>query len=53
MATINKVTTLRKDGMVDTDIQDHLDEHNADGWSLIFVDNLVNWYRFFWSKEVE
>lgn len=52
MSVINKVTSFRKDGMIDADIQAHLDEQNTDGWKLIAVDNLVNWYRFFWSKEV-
>lgn len=53
MSIINKVTSFRKDAMVDSDIQEHLDEQNADGWNLIVVDNLVGWYRFFWAKEVE
>lgn len=52
MATLNKVTTLRKPTtLTDEEIQEHIDEQNADGWALIALDNLVGWYRFFWSKE--
>jgi hypothetical protein len=53
--TINKVTKLRskKSGCVldEQEIQDHLDIHNQDGWYLVGVDNLIGWYRFFWSKQ--
>lgn len=48
----NKVTTLiMPNGLTDSDIQAHIDAQNADGWHLVAVDNLVNWYRFFWAKE--
>lgn len=54
MATINKVTTLRSsEGVNDEQIQVHLDEQNTDAWTLLAVDNLGGWYRFFWSKVVE
>jgi hypothetical protein len=54
MTTINKVTTLRSpQSLTDEQIQAHLDEQNLDGWHLLCVDNLVGWYRFFWSKETE
>lgn len=50
---INKVTTLRlPQNVTDTDIQAHFDEQNANGWELVAVDNLIGWYRFFWSKVV-
>lgn len=50
---INKITTLYPTpGTVisNSDIQEHFDELNADGWQLIAVDNLIGWYRFFWEK---
>lgn len=49
---LNKVTTLFKGKtLTDEDIQEHFDEQNELGYNLITVDNLVNWYRFFWEKE--
>ena len=54
MAMVNKVTTLRSSQqLTDEQIQAHFDEQNAEGWSIIGVDNLVGWYRFFWQKTVE
>lgn len=54
MAILNKVTTLRGPQLLsDGDIQAHLDAQNADGYSLVAVDNLSGWYRFFWAKVVE
>lgn len=51
---INKVTTLfSSDTLTDEQIQSHIDNQNLDGWYLIAVDNLVGWYRFFWSKNSE
>lgn len=50
---INKVTKLYQSGSVsltEDDIQNHLDEMNALGWSLVYVDNMIGWYRFFWEK---
>lgn len=50
---INKVTTLRSpQQLTEEEIQAHIDEQNTDGWSMIAVDNLVGWYRFFWEKTV-
>lgn len=49
----NKVTKLYpKQGSTLTEeiIQEHLDELNSQGWSLIGVDHLSGWYRFFWEK---
>lgn len=52
---LNKVTRLYpKAGQVldEIAIQEHLDEHNTAGWSLVTVDFIaVGWYRFFWEKE--
>ncbi len=53
---INKITklyspTISQEGKEDV-IQTHLDELNADGWSLCFVEDMNGWYRFFWEKEV-
>lgn len=49
---LNKVTSLRiPTALDDSTIQIHFDEQNALGWTLIAVDNLVGWYRFFWVKE--
>ncbi len=49
---INKVTTLRSPiALSEEQIQAHIDEQNADGWSLVALDNLIGWYRFFWAKE--
>lgn len=56
MATINKVTELLPNGgqaISSEQIQAHLDVNNQDGWYLVGVDNLVNWYRFFWAKVTE
>lgn len=51
MSILNKVTTLRSpQQLTDEDIQSHIDEQNSAGWNLIALDNLVGWYRFFWSK---
>jgi hypothetical protein len=48
---LNKVTTLRLSSPItDSNIQDHIDEQNADGWQLVFVMDMIGWYRFFWSK---
>lgn len=50
---LNKVTKLypQAGGLIDeASIQAHFDEQNAEGWSLVAVDNLVGWYRFFWQK---
>lgn len=53
MAILNKVTTLRASQILtNEEIQTHFDEINNDGWSLVAVDNLVGWYRFFWEKVV-
>lgn len=55
MAIINKVTELRPingSDMPITHIQSHIDDMNADGYQLIGIDNLIGWYRFFWSKSV-
>ena len=52
--TINKVTKLYSPTpLTEEMIQDHIDEQNLDGWSMVAVDNLVGWYRFFWKKEIE
>jgi hypothetical protein len=51
---LNKVTKLFPEGgavLNEAAIQAHFDELNEDGWSLVAVDNMVGWYRFFWSKE--
>jgi hypothetical protein len=54
MTKINKITTLREPiSLTDEQIQVHFDVQNAEGWTLIGVDNLVGWYRFFWVKEIE
>jgi len=53
MATVNKVTKLYPDcgiSISEADIQAHIDSMNQDGWVLIFVENFVGWYRFYWSK---
>jgi len=52
---VNKVTRLFPvpGGVIDEAvIQAHLDVQNQDGWQLVCVDNMVGWYRFFWSKSV-
>lgn len=54
--TINKVTSVNPtpgSPVKDVDIQAHINEQNADGWTLIAVMDFVGWYRFFWSKSVE
>lgn len=51
---LNKVTRLFPQAgttLTEEVIQAHLDEQNADGWRLVCLDNMVGWYRFFWSKE--
>lgn len=54
MAKLNKVTQIRgPQQLTDEEIQAHLDDQNADGWELVAIDNLVGWYRLFWSKTVE
>lgn len=53
MATLNKITRLYPDLGIcisESDIQTHLDLMNADGWNLVYVENLGGWYRFFWEK---
>lgn len=48
---INKVTKLyAADTITDEQIQAHLDYNNSEGWQLLAVDNLMGWYRFFWTK---
>lgn len=50
---INKITTLYKSStLTELQIQDHLDELNIQGYSLVAIDNLAGWYRFFWEKQV-
>lgn len=54
MTIINKVTQCRSSSNLNEEmIQLHFDEQNAEGWYLVGVDNLVGWYRFFWSKEIQ
>ena len=55
MATTNKVTKLYPalgNTLTEQAIQQHMDQQNIDGWSLIQVDHMSGWYRFFWSKVV-
>lgn len=53
MAVINKITRLYPNNgepIADESVQSHLDSMNADGWELIYVDNINGWYRLFWKK---
>lgn len=53
---INKITKVFPTAGIPFDedyIQAHIDEQNADGWQLVAVDNMVNWYRLFWAKEAQ
>lgn len=53
MAKLNKITKLYNAGtpLTECAIQTHIDVMNADGWELVYPENMGGWYRFYWSKE--
>lgn len=52
--TTNSVTKLYVPGGIPDEqaIQDHLDTQNNNGYSLVAIENMGGWYRFFWEKVV-